>query len=266
MIWQIVGLIILFLTIRLYRFSRYIKKHLVPYEIKILSNDKTGDFYKLDFVAVFGKGYFKREYINVIGNFKSKNFFSVQMLKEMLTLTEIENFYDRKKADEVEYKYTYFQSFGEASSDSNSGEFIVSYSIVNQAGIDFATSMMGNSERDDSLSYYQSGVTKFKRANYKGAIDDISKAIDLRPNIGDMYFDRAGARKKLGDHKGAIGDYTKAIELNPNDADAYSARGYSRAALKDYQGAVDDASKAIEIKPDHVDAKKTLEFFADKKF
>jgi tetratricopeptide (TPR) repeat protein len=34
----------------------------------------------------------------------------------------------------------------------------------------------------------------------------------------EEYFNRAIEKEKLEDYRGAIADYTKAIELNPNDA------------------------------------------------
>ena len=40
-------------------------------------------------------------------------------------------------------------------------------------------------------------------------------------------------QKNLEDYKGAIQDYNKAIEINPNDADAYNNRGNAKAKLED---------------------------------
>ena len=50
----------------------------------------------------------------------------------------------------------------------------------------------------------------------------------------------------LTDFKGAIADFTKAIEINPNDAVYYYKRGLSKNELKDYKGAISDYTRAIE--------------------
>lgn len=257
------GLVFLFLAIRLYRFNQYIKRYLVAYDIKILTNEKKEDLYYLNFTVVFGKGYFNKKYFTAIGNLRSKKRFSDEMLRQMLSLTEIKNLYGKTSQSEIEYKYTYFQSLKEASDKNSSGEYLVYYTIVDQAALDFVDSQLDELKKDGA-KYYDGGVAKFKKGDYKGAVDSLSKAIELNRNNGDIYFDRAGAKKKLGDNRGAIQDYTKAIELNPSDADAYCGRAYSKGSLEDYQGAVTDALRAIEIKPDHVDALKLVQFFQKK--
>ena len=51
------------------------------------------------------------------------------------------------------------------------------------------------------------------------------------------------AKDELKDYKGAIADYTKAIEIDPNYADAYNNRGIAKDELKDYKGAIADYTK-----------------------
>ncbi len=55
----------------------------------------------------------------------------------------------------------------------------------------------------------------------------------------------------LKDYKGAIEDYTKAIDINPDHSNAYNNRGLSKYNLKDYRGSIEDYTKAIDIDPDH---------------
>lgn len=55
------------------------------------------------------------------------------------------------------------------------------------------------------------------------------------------------SKLQLKDYIGAIADYSKAIELKPDNADAYYNRGNSKILLKDYNGAITDYSKAIEL-------------------
>jgi tetratricopeptide (TPR) repeat protein len=65
---------------------------------------------------------------------------------------------------------------------------------------------------------------------------------------------------KLKDYKGAIIDFNKAIDLNPKSIlsyyyiNAYHNIGNSKYLLKDYKGAIIDFSKYIEHKPEFATA------------
>ena len=61
------------------------------------------------------------------------------------------------------------------------------------------------------------------------------------------YFDRGVSKYELQDYRGAIQDYSKAIELDPSFADAYFNRGLVKYALNDIDGACLDWSKAGEL-------------------
>ncbi|MEI8048185.1 MAG: tetratricopeptide repeat protein [Bacteroidota bacterium] len=61
-------------------------------------------------------------------------------------------------------------------------------------------------------------------------------------------FVNSGTEKdKQKDYKGAISDYSKALEIDPDNAEAYCKRGLSKKELRDYPGAIADCSRAIEI-------------------
>ena len=61
------------------------------------------------------------------------------------------------------------------------------------------------------------------------------------------YKNRGIAKKKLQDYRGAIADYTKAIELNPYLAEAYNNRGFAKLKLGQKDSACLDFSKAGEL-------------------
>jgi len=94
--------------------------------------------------------------------------------------------------------------------------------------------------------YNNSGVGKFESGDYKGAIADYSKAIELNPNFA-AYHNRGTAKHSLKDYKGAIADYSKAIELNPKLAEAYAARGLAKIGLGQKDGGCLDLSKTGEM-------------------
>ncbi len=61
-------------------------------------------------------------------------------------------------------------------------------------------------------------------------------------------YNNSGVGKfESGDYKGAIADYSKAIELNPKLAEAYAARGLAKIGLGQKDGGCLDLSKAGEL-------------------
>lgn len=73
------------------------------------------------------------------------------------------------------------------------------------------------------------------------------KASSPPADESSKLFVRGRQRQSKGDFKGAIRDFTKAIELNPDNVEAYANRGVAREASGDVQGAKDDYTKSIEI-------------------
>ena len=61
--------------------------------------------------------------------------------------------------------------------------------------------------------------------NYQYSIKNLSKAIELDPELIDAYLSRGRAYTELDKHAEAIDDYTKVIELNPESVTAYLSRG-----------------------------------------
>jgi tetratricopeptide (TPR) repeat protein len=125
------------------------------------------------------------------------------------------------------------------------------------------------------------GVAYSRRQNYKEAIDDFNRAIQLYPeypavynNRGNVllglgavreaikdfdralllapgyaaaYSNRAGAYMKLGQIEQAIAGYTKAIQLTPTSPAALSGRGRAQLAANRPHGAIRDFTRAVSL-------------------
>ena len=63
------------------------------------------------------------------------------------------------------------------------------------------------------------------KAEIDRAIEDYTKAIELKPNLAEAYNNLGAAYSDKGEYDRAVADYTKAIELKPNLAETYNNRG-----------------------------------------
>ena len=70
--------------------------------------------------------------------------------------------------------------------------------------------------------------------------------MEINPNF-DTYYNRGLAKAELQNYKGALADFTKAIEINPNYSNAYKNRGVSKENLGDLSGACADWKKAANL-------------------
>lgn len=83
---------------------------------------------------------------------------------------------------------------------------------------------------------------KVEEQNFRGAISDISKAIQLDPQEADFYYQRGLILSKLSDRQAAVRDFDSAILRDPNHAWAYLHRAgmsfnfNSSYQLNDYRG------------------------------
>jgi tetratricopeptide (TPR) repeat protein len=102
----------------------------------------------------------------------------------------------------------------------------------------------------------QSGIDKAEEKDYKGAISDLTKAIELDPNYERAFLARGIIKSQMvpNDISGAINDISKAIDINPNSSSHYKDRALMKAESGNTTGAIDDLTKAIEINPNYPNA------------
>ena len=100
---------------------------------------------------------------------------------------------------------------------------------------------------NDSLAYYNRGISKYNAKDYEGAMSDYTKAIEINPKYADAYYNRGISKYDLENYQGAISDYTKAIEINPKYADAYNNRGIVNYSINRKDYACKDYKSAISL-------------------
>lgn len=85
---------------------------------------------------------------------------------------------------------------------------------------------------------------------YQGAVELFDKAIELRPNHVNSYYNRAFCFSSLGKYKEAVQDFTKILEIDKNYRAAYVERGIAYFNLQLYDKALSDYQQAWKIKED----------------
>ncbi len=77
-------------------------------------------------------------------------------------------------------------------------------------------SLVSNNEigNKTAIFYALDGETDRQSGNFKQAIENMTKAIELEPDNDMYYVTRALAYKALGDKQSALDDINKALELN----------------------------------------------------
>jgi len=88
----------------------------------------------------------------------------------------------------------------------------------------FASIPVSQESIETATDLFQQGQAKAKQLNYRGAIADFSRAIQLNPNEADFYYQRGLILRQLSDREAAIRDFDDAILRNPKHAWAYLQR------------------------------------------
>ncbi len=107
---------------------------------------------------------------------------------------------------------------------------------------------------DYPYAYFNRGFAYGKLGQYQRAIEDLNHGIRLKPDDGSGYFNRGNAYGKLGQYQRAIEDYNLGIRLKPDKAEGYANRGDAYGELGQYQRAIENYNQAILIKPDYAKA------------
>jgi tetratricopeptide (TPR) repeat protein len=106
---------------------------------------------------------------------------------------------------------------------------------------------------NETKALMTSANDKYKKQDYKGAIEDYNKAIETGPkdpaDIVAAYLYRGYAKAETKDHSSAINDFEQVIEMIPHFSEAYLCKSRSKFELGDLEGALKDVNKAIDLNP-----------------
>jgi len=104
-------------------------------------------------------------------------------------------------------------------------------------------------EGDSAEARLLVGMTKLKAQDFAGSLADLAKAIELNPNLPDVYSFYGRALQVAGDAAGAVEAFRKALAANPNDYDA----NLQLAVYSKEENKLDEARKyldhALQVRP-----------------
>jgi len=102
-------------------------------------------------------------------------------------------------------------------------------------------------EHDNLKKDFQKLAESFyENKDYKSAIKNYTKAIDINTNDPLLYLYRGQSKFELKDYLGALSDYSKANELEPEDEYINESIGYVYSEMKDYKKAIQAFTTCIE--------------------
>ena len=98
--------------------------------------------------------------------------------------------------------------------------------------------------------FTERGLIHVSSNKYEDALDDFTKALELRPEVVDAYLYRAETFRKLSNHQKARMDLDAALILDPNQPDILFESGINYRMLKNDEQALKEWEKLIIKHPD----------------
>jgi tetratricopeptide (TPR) repeat protein len=101
----------------------------------------------------------------------------------------------------------------------------------------------------DSGLYQLNAFIKESHGDFEGAIQELTKALALKPDDVKIYLNRGNFYVLKKDYPAALADFNWVLQFDPKDAEAYNSRGVVKQALFQYPSALEDFNQAIQLSP-----------------
>jgi Flp pilus assembly protein TadD len=107
---------------------------------------------------------------------------------------------------------------------------------------------------DDAEAFYNRAKLLFGSGKFEEALENFNKAIELKPDYFEAYANCGVLFSKSGQFDKAIENFNEAIRLKPDLAVAYSNRGNALSESGKTEEALASYDKAVQLKPDYANA------------
>ena len=98
-------------------------------------------------------------------------------------------------------------------------------------------------------AYKNRQILQSRIGNYYEAHQDHNRSKEIRPNFYKVLYNRGMNNFRLGNFHAAINDYTHVIAQKPEAYEAFHSRGIAKSSLGLFQEAINDYMKALKINP-----------------
>lgn len=112
--------------------------------------------------------------------------------------------------------------------------------------------VLGDLGEHEAFAYNMRGTFRYLQGDNADALSDLSKSIEIRPDLTQSYIKRASMHLELGNREAAAGDFEKALEQQPDDPDIYYHRAQLHFILNEFADAAKDYQKSIDLDKDFI--------------
>ena len=93
------------------------------------------------------------------------------------------------------------------------------------------------------------GTTKLMVNDFQGALADLQKAVELNPDLPDVFAYYGAALVATGDQEGAKQAFTKALQQDPNNFESNLRMGFLLRNDNEFDEAMKYLKHALEVRP-----------------
>ena len=97
--------------------------------------------------------------------------------------------------------------------------------------------------------YNSVGKAYFEQQNWPLALEAYENAVKHAPDKGEFWVNLSATKASMGDLQGAIDAVTKGIDLEPTHTNGHQTRFLVRQAMGDFKGSIEDLTELIKLKP-----------------
>ena len=98
------------------------------------------------------------------------------------------------------------------------------------------------------------GAALWMQVEHEKALVYVTKAVKLKPDFAEAWYNKGMTHGKLGQHKEALACYDEAVKLKPDFAEAWYNKGVTLGELGQSKEALACFDEAIRLKPDYAEA------------